>query len=60
MLKNGYWLTEYLSILRVIYRSKTKYEKAYLYAEAGWMVGGDINDAGGLRQSHNAAFVYRQ
>lgn len=34
MLKNGYWLTEYLSISRVIYRSKTKYEKAYLYAEA--------------------------
>lgn len=34
MLKNGYWLTEYLSISRVIYRSKTRYEKAYLYAEA--------------------------
>lgn len=33
MLKNGYWLTEYLSISRVIYRSKTRYEKAFLYAE---------------------------
>lgn len=33
MLKNGYWLTEYLSISRVIYHSKSSYEKAYLYAE---------------------------
>ena len=34
MLKKGYWLTEYLSISRIIYRSKKNYEKAYLYAEA--------------------------
>ena len=40
MLKNGYWLTEYLSISRVIYRSKVAYEKAYLYAE------NDRNDMG--------------
>ena len=33
MLKNGYWLTEYLSISRIIYRSKTSYEKSYLYTE---------------------------
>lgn len=33
MLKKGYWLTEYLSISRVIYKSKTKYEKAFLYVE---------------------------
>lgn len=33
MLKNGYWLTEYLSISRIIYKSKASYEKAYLYAE---------------------------
>lgn len=33
MLKSGYWLTEYLSISRIIYRSKTSYEKAYEYAE---------------------------
>ncbi|MDD6211135.1 MAG: Fic family protein [Bacteroidales bacterium] len=40
MLKQGYWLTEYLSISRVIYKSKESYEKAYLYTEA------DNNDIG--------------
>lgn len=34
MLKQGYWLTEYLSISRIIYRSKPSYEKSFLYAEA--------------------------
>uniref|UniRef100_A0AB33JKS5 Fic family protein n=1 Tax=Prevotella sp. GTC17262 TaxID=3236797 RepID=A0AB33JKS5_9BACT len=34
MLKQGYWLTEYLSISRVIAKSKKSYEKAYLYTEA--------------------------
>lgn len=33
MLKNGYWLTEYLSISRIIKDSKIQYEKAYLYTE---------------------------
>ena len=33
LLKNGYWLTEYLSISRVILKSKTQYEKAYMYTE---------------------------
>ncbi|MDR6966669.1 Fic family protein [Flavobacterium arsenatis] len=33
LLKNGYWLTEYLSISRVILKSKTQYEKAYLHTE---------------------------
>lgn len=40
MLKQGYWLTEYLSISRIISKSKNTYEKAYLYSEA------DANDAG--------------
>lgn len=39
MLKKGYWLTEYLSISRVIYKSKASYEKSYLYTESD---GGDI------------------
>lgn len=34
MLKQGYWLTEYLSISRVIAKSKKSYEKAFLYTEA--------------------------
>ena len=34
MLKKGYWLTEYLSISQIIYKSKSSYEKASLYAEA--------------------------
>lgn len=34
MVKRGYWLTEYLSISRVIARSKKKYENTFLYAEA--------------------------
>ena len=38
MIKKGYWLTEYLSISRVIYKSKAGYEKAYIYTEA------DMND----------------
>ena len=33
MLRKGYWLTEYLSISRIISRSKRQYEKAYLYTE---------------------------
>jgi len=37
MLKKGYWLTEFLSISRVIYRSKAQYEKAFLYTECDGM-----------------------
>lgn len=33
MLKNGYWLVEYMSISRIIYKTKTMYEKAFLYTE---------------------------
>jgi len=33
MLKKGYWLTEYLSISRIIKDTKNQYEKAYLYTE---------------------------
>lgn len=33
MLKKGYWLTEFISISRVIYKSKVQYEKAFLYTE---------------------------
>ena len=33
LLKNGYWLTEYLSISRVILKTKTQYEKAFIYTE---------------------------
>ncbi len=40
MLKQGYWLTEYLSISRIIYKSKASYEKAFLYSET------DQNDIG--------------
>lgn len=40
MLKKGYWLTEYLSISRIIKDTKTQYEKAYLYTEI------DNNDLG--------------
>ena len=34
MLRQGYWLTEYMSISRVIAKSKKTYEKSFLYAEA--------------------------
>lgn len=33
LLKNGYWLTEYMSISRMILKSKTQYAKAFLYTE---------------------------
>ncbi len=33
MLKKGYWLTEFLSISRIIKDTKNQYEKAYLYTE---------------------------
>jgi len=36
MMKQGYWLTEYLSISRVIAMSKKSYEKAYQYVEADY------------------------
>lgn len=34
MLRQGYWLTEYLSISRIIYKKKAAYEKSFLYSEA--------------------------
>ena len=34
MLKKGYWLTEFLSISRVIYKTKSSYENSFLYAES--------------------------
>jgi Fic family protein len=33
MLKKGYWLTEFLSISRIIKGSKSQYEHSYLYSE---------------------------
>lgn len=33
LLKNGYWLTEYLSISRLIIKSKIQYVQAYRYTE---------------------------
>lgn len=33
LLKNKYWFVEYLSISRIIYRSKPKYERAFLCVE---------------------------
>ena len=33
LLKNGYWLTEYLSISRLIMKSKNQYAQAFLYTE---------------------------
>ncbi|MBR4385481.1 MAG: Fic family protein [Treponema sp.] len=33
MLKKGYWMTEFLSISRIIYKKKSQYEKAFLYTE---------------------------
>lgn len=33
LIKKGYWLTEYLSISRIIYKNKTQYEKTFLYTE---------------------------
>ena len=33
LLSKGYWLTEYLSISRLIIKSKNQYEKAFLYTE---------------------------
>ena len=33
LLKRGYWLTEYLSISRLIIKSKTQYAKAFMYTE---------------------------
>lgn len=34
MVRKGYWLTQYLSVSRIISRSKKKYEKTFLYSEA--------------------------
>ena len=33
MIRNNYWLIEYMSISRIIYKEKKKYEKAFLYTE---------------------------
>lgn len=33
MMKQDYWLIEYMSISRIIYKTKRKYEKAFLYTE---------------------------
>ena len=37
LLKKGYWLMEYLSISRVIYKNKRRYERAFLYTESDGM-----------------------
>ena len=37
MLKQGYWLMEYMSVSRVIANSKKSYEKAYQYSESDSM-----------------------
>jgi Fic family protein len=39
MLRQGYWLTEFLSISRVIKKARTQYDRAFLYTET------DGNDA---------------
>lgn len=46
MIKKGYWLTEYLSISRIIYTNKKAYEKAFLYTE------NDSNDLSYFIQYH--------
>lgn len=51
MLKNGYWLTEYLSISKIIKDSKSQYEKAYLYTE------NDGNDLGYFITYHLKAMI---
>jgi Fic family protein len=33
MLKNNYWLFEYLSISRIFYRSPEQYKRAFIYSE---------------------------
>ncbi len=33
LIKKGYWLTEYLSISRIIYKNKNQYEKTFIYTE---------------------------
>ncbi len=40
MLKEDYWLMQYLSISRIIYKTKGKYENSFLYSES------DQNDIG--------------
>ena len=37
MLKKDYWMTEFLSISRVIYKNKKRYERSFLYTEADGM-----------------------
>ena len=37
MLKKDYWMTEFLSISRVIYKNKKRYERTFLYTEADGM-----------------------
>ncbi len=51
MLKKGYWLTEYLSISKIIKDSKKQYEKAYLYTE------NDDNDLGYFITYHLKAMI---
>lgn len=46
MIKKGYWLTEYLSISRIIYTNKKSYEKVFLYTE------NDDNDLSYFIQYH--------
>ena len=60
MLKKGYWLTEFLSISRIIYRSKNRYEKAFLYVEndeldLGYFINYNLNV---LQQSFNELKIY--
>ena len=46
MLKEGYWLTEFLAISRIIYKTKNRYEKAFIHTEL------DDGDLGYFVQYH--------
>lgn len=60
MLRQGYWLTEFLSISRVIQKARAQYDNAFLYAEtddndATYFV---INQLRVVRQAIDDLFVY--
>ena len=60
MLRQGYWLTEFISISRVIQKARTHYDKAFIYAEtddsdATYFI---VNQLRVVRQAIDDLFVY--
>lgn len=60
MLRRGYWLTEFISISRLLYANRSPYERAYLFVESDEQDGTYfvLQQLEALRQATDELYVY--